>query len=74
MVFISGFTITVIAYLDSYYIFDSHSRNEQGSKLAQGKAALLKFADLQDMEKYVQVVYLQEENQIMPTFKSSMFT
>ena len=74
LVFISGFTITVIPYLDSYYLFDSHSRNGQDSKVAQVKAALLKFADLQDMEKYVQVVYLQKENQIMPTFKSSMFT
>ena len=73
VVLISGFAIGVIPY-DRYYLFDSHSRNGQDSKVAQVKAALLKFADLQDMEKYVQVVYLQKENQIMPTFKSSMFT
>ena len=30
LVFISGFTIAVIPYLDSYYLFDSHSRSGQG--------------------------------------------
>ena len=37
LVFISGFTIAVIPYLDSYYLFDSHSRNGQGSMIPQGK-------------------------------------
>ena len=36
LVFISGFTIAVIPYLDSYYLFDSHSRNGQGSMIPQG--------------------------------------
>ena len=42
--FISGFAIAVIPYLDSYYLFDSHSRNGQGSMIPQGKSVLLKFA------------------------------
>ena len=60
--FISGFTIVVIPYLDSYYLFDSYSRNGQGSTIPPGKSVLLKFPGLQDIEKYVQVVYLQERN------------
>ena len=73
LVFISGFTISVIPYLDIYYLFDSHSRNGQGSMVPQDKPVLLILVGLQDMEKYVQVVCLQE-TKIMPTFKSSMFT
>ena len=46
LMFISGFAIAVIPYLDSYYLFDSHSRNSQGSMIPQGKSVLLKFADL----------------------------
>ena len=71
-VFISGFTIAVISYLDSYYLFDSHSRNGQGSMIPQGKPVLLKFARLQDIEKYVEMVYYKKEIKIMSTFKSSM--
>ena len=62
LMFISGFTIAVIPYLDSYYLFDSHIRNGQGLMITQGKSVLQKFAGLQDIEKYVQVVYLQERN------------
>ena len=62
LVFISGFTIAVIPYLDSYYLFDSHSRNGQGSMILQGKSVLLKFAGLQ-------VVYLQERNQNHANFQ-----
>ena len=32
---VSGFTIAAIPYLDSYYLFDSHSRNGQGSMIPQ---------------------------------------
>ena len=63
LVFISGFTISVIPYLDIYYLFDSHSRNGQGSMVPQDKPVLLILVGLQDMEKYVQVVCLQERNQ-----------
>ena len=58
LVFLSGFTSAVIPYLDSYHLFDSHSRNGLGSMIPQCKLVLLKFASLQDIEKYVQVVYL----------------
>ena len=56
LMFISDFTTAVTPYLNSYYLFDSHSRNGQGSMIPQGKSVLLKFAGLQDIEKYLQVV------------------
>ena len=59
LMFISGFTIAMIPYLDSYYLFGSHSRNGQGSMIPKSKSILLKFSGLQDIEKYVQGVYLQ---------------
>ena len=52
LMFVSGFTIAVIPYLDSYYPVNSHSRNGQGSMMPQGKSVLLKFASLQDMFKW----------------------
>ena len=63
LAFISGFTIAAIPYLDSYYLFNSHSRNGQGSMIPQGKSVLLKLAGFQDIEKYVQMVHLQERYQ-----------
>ena len=60
--FISNFIIAVIPYLCSYYLFDSRGRIWQDSMIHQVKPVLLKFAGLQDLEKYVQVVYLQERN------------
>ena len=61
--FLSGFTIVVIPYLDSYYLFASHSRNGQSSIVPHSKSVLLTFAGEPDMKKYIQVVYLQEKNQ-----------
>ena len=63
VLFIAGFTIAVISCLDSYYTFDLHSRNEQGSMASQGKSLLLNVSGLQDIEKYIQVVHLQRRNQ-----------
>ena len=37
LMFLSGFTIAVIVYLNSFHLFDSHSRNGPGSVILQGK-------------------------------------
>ena len=60
--FISGFTIAVILYLDSYYLFDSHSRNGQGSMIPQDKSVLLKLK-----------IKISDENisHVLNTFQSS---
>ena len=69
VVFISGFAIGVTPYLGRYYLFDSHSRNGQGSMLHQGKSVSLTFPGLQDM-RYI----YKKETKIRPTFRSNMFT
>ena len=59
---ILGFAIAVIPYLDSYYPFDSNSRNVQDAMVSHGKSVLLKFSYFQGMEKFAEVVYLHEGN------------
>ena len=41
------------------YLFDSHSRDEKDLNVIYGSSALMKFNDLFEIEKYIQVVYLQ---------------
>ena len=54
-----GVFITVIMkHQDYIYLFDSH-RNKQGLRLVGGTSVILKFSDLQEVEKYIQVFYLE---------------
>ena len=62
LVFILGFTIPVMPYLDSYYLFELHCKNKQGSMASQDKSLLLNVSGLQDIERYIEVEYLQERN------------
>ena len=52
--FICGFTVVVILYNDSYYLFNSHNRDQHGEVVANGQSVLLKFSSLGDLEKYIQ--------------------
>ena len=53
-----GFTTAIILLRNCYYLFDSHSCDERGS-VVDGTSALMKFRDLYELEKYLQVVYLK---------------
>ena len=44
-------------------MIDSHSRNGQGEMIANGKSVLLKFSNLEDIENYIQLVYMQQRSQ-----------
>ena len=60
--FISGFTAAVIAYLDSYYLFDTHSRKGQGSTVLQGKISVTKFCRFERHEKvYSSGIYTKKK-------------
>ena len=61
LMFLSGFTIQIIPYRNFFYFFHSHSRN--GELIANGKPVLLKFSHLEDIEIYIQVVYMQQRSQ-----------
>ena len=53
-----GFTTAIILLRNCYYLFDSHGCDERGS-VVDGTSALMKFRDLYELEKYLQVVYLK---------------
>ena len=63
--FIRNVTLAIIPIYDThsryyyYYLFDSHSRDERGLVVEDGQSVLLKFRDLLQVEKYIQVVYLE---------------
>ena len=59
LLFIEGFTTTIVLLRNFYYLFDSHSRNERVLSLVDGTLVLMKFRDLYELEKYLQVAYLE---------------
>ena len=54
-----SFTTARISSGKWFYLFDSHSRDEKDLNVIYGSSALMKFNDLFEIEKYIQVVYLQ---------------
>ena len=59
LLFREGFTTAIIFLRNCYYIFDSHSREEKGLSVVDGTTVLMKFRDLYELEKYLQVAYLE---------------
>ena len=54
-----GFATGIISSGICYYLFDSHSCDERGFSVIDGISVLMKFNDLFEIEKYVQVAYLE---------------
>ena len=46
----------------SFYLFDSHSRDECGLSVPDGKSCLLTFPNICELEKYIQVAYLEYQS------------
>ena len=42
-----------------FYLLNSQSRDERGSSINGGTSVLLKFSDLREVEKYIQIFYLE---------------
>ena len=53
------FTTAIILLRNCYYLFDSHSRDERGLSVVDGASVLMKFRDLYELEKYLQVAYVE---------------
>jgi len=63
LIFVNGVTLAVM-YNDSqnsYYLFDSHSRNNQGLPVPDGTSVLLKCTGPYEIENYLKRVYLHME-------------
>ena len=59
LLFMGSNTTALVTYGSSVYLFDSHSRDERGLTVADGTSVLLKFKNLLEVEKYMQVTYLE---------------
>ena len=53
-----GFT-TAIILLRNCYLFNSQSRDERGLSVVDETSVLMKFRHLYELEKYLQVAYLE---------------
>ena len=59
LLFMEGFTAVIILLGNCCYLFDSHSRDERGLSVVAGTSVLIKFKHLYELEKYLQVAYLE---------------
>ena len=51
----------IISSRNCNYLFDSHSRDEIGLSVIDGTSVFIKFNDLFEIEKYIQVAYLDRQ-------------
>ena len=58
LLFIDGCTTALITYSHCLYWFDSRSRDELGFRVACETSVLLKFRNLREVQRYIQVAYL----------------
>ena len=59
LLFMEGFTTAINLLRNCYYSFDSHSPDERVLSMDDGTSVLMKFIDLYELEKYLQVAYLE---------------
>ena len=59
LLFMEGFAAAIILLGSCCYLFDSHSRDERGLSVVDGTSVLIKFKHLYELEKYLQVTYLE---------------
>ena len=62
LLFIDGFTLSVIWNKAYFFLFDSHSRNINGQISATGSSVLLRFRSLIAIEKYIREIYFTLKN------------
>ena len=63
MIFIiGGFTFSIIYTSAGVYVFDSHSRDDNGFPSPTGTSVLMKFRSLRETEEYIRQVYLENNN------------
>ena len=59
LMIIGGVTLVLFKRNNDFYMFDSHSRDEQGLPVPEGMSCLIKFPDIFELEKYIIVCYLE---------------
>ena len=61
MLFVNGFTLGIIWNNNSFYLFDSHSRDSSGNPTIYGTSVLLKFNSISYIDEYIRKMYLEKQ-------------
>ena len=69
LLIINNYTLAILWGRQCFFIFDSHSRDEEGKKSANGTAVLLKFHSLAKLEEYIKSTYYGETQQASMYFQ-----
>ena len=64
--------LSIVLLRNCYYLFDSHSRDERGFSVVDGTSVLMKFMDLYELEKYLQVLIYNIETDNKLIFSYSL--
>ena len=56
LLFVSGYVLGIIWGRQCFYLFDSHSKDRHGNICQNGTAVLLKFASLNNPERYIKLI------------------
>ena len=59
LLFMGGFTTELMKQNNHFYLLDSQSRDQRGLSIVGETSVLLKFLDLKQVEKNIQVFYLE---------------
>ena len=65
MFFVHSSTISLLWDTKSFFLFDSHSRDEQGKCVENGTGILIKFSSLRQVQKYISENYLIERETLL---------
>ena len=68
LLIINNYTLSILWGRQCFFIFDSHSRDEEGKHAPNGTAVLLKFHSLAKLEEYIKNTYYGQNQQ-----QSSMY-
>ena len=59
LLFVGGNTTAIVPRKNKFYPFDSHSRGGRGFCVSDGTSVLLRFHNLSEVERFIQVAYLE---------------
>ena len=69
LLFMEGFTTAIILLRNYYYLFDLQSRDERGLNVVDETSVLMRFRDLYELEKHLQVAYLEYRDRQQASFQ-----
>ena len=71
--FINCYTFALIWHKLGIFLCDSHSRNEEGFITSDRASVLLKFKTLDDVQNYIEEVYMLSQNFQVPYISNTIY-